>query len=225
MKVPAIVYANDFLMESIRRDKTLDQITNVACLDGIVKHVIALSDAHQGYGFCIGGVAGTDAETGAVSPGGVGYDINCGVRLLRTGLKGEEIKHALSRLVKSLFKNVPSGLGSKGKLNINYNDLDKALENGVNWAIENGYGYPEDEKFCEENGCMKGADSSKVSRRAKERGIRQIGSLGSGNHFIEIQEVNEIYDESIAKTLGIEEKGQVTVMVHTGSRAMGHQIA
>lgn len=225
MKVPAIVYANDFLMENIRKDKTLDQITNVACLDGIVKHVIALSDAHQGYGFCIGGVAGTDAETGAVSPGGVGYDINCGVRLLRTDLKREEIKNALPHLVKSLFKNVPSGLGSKGKLNINYDHLDKALENGVNWAIENGYGYPEDRKFCEENGCMKGADSNKVSRRAKERGIRQIGSLGSGNHFVEIQEVNEIYDASIAKILGIEEKGQVTVMVHTGSRAMGHQIA
>lgn len=224
MKVPAHVYANDFLIESIKNDKTLDQITNVACLKGVVKHVIALPDAHQGYGFCIGGVAATKYEDGAISPGGIGYDINCGVRLLRTNLKSQEIKADLLNLVNAMFKNVPSGLGSKGKLKVNYNDLDKVLENGVNWAIENEFGWEEDRKFCEENGRLSGANAIKVSRKAKERGIKQIGSLGSGNHFLEIQEVNEIYDKSIAKTLGIEEIGQVTVMIHTGSRAMGHQI-
>jgi tRNA-splicing ligase RtcB len=225
LKVPARVYANDHLIQNIKKDRTLDQITNVACLDGVVKHVIALSDAHQGYGFCIGGVAGTNYSDGAISPGGVGYDINCGVRILSTNLKNEEIRPVLSKLVKSIFNNVPSGLGSKGKLSVSYSDLDKLLDNGVKWAIENEYGWAEDGKFCEENGCLPGADSNKVSRKAKERGIKQIGSLGSGNHFLEIQEVDEIFDEDIAKTLGIEKKGQVTVMVHTGSRAMGHQIA
>ncbi len=224
MKVPAHIYANDNLIENIKKDKTLDQITNVACLEGVVKHVIALSDAHQGYGFCIGGVAATKYEDGAISPGGVGYDINCGVRLLRTNLKSQEIKPLIPDLVQSLFKNVPSGLGSKGKLNINYDNLDKVLEDGVNWAIENEFGWEEDQKFCEENGCISGGNADKVSRKAKERGIRQIGSLGSGNHFLEIQAVNEIYDENIAKTLGITETGQVMVMIHTGSRAMGHQI-
>lgn len=225
MKVPAIIYANNSLIEKIKGDKTIDQITNVACLDGVIKHVIALSDAHQGYGFCIGGVAGTRYADGAISPGGVGYDINCGVRLLRSNLKRQELEPVLQSLIKSFFKNVPSGLGSKGKLNISYNDLNKILDNGVRWAIENEYGWEEDEKFCEENGCLESADSNKISRKAKERGIRQVGSLGSGNHFLEIQEVNEIYDENIAKKLGIEEKGQVTVMIHTGSRAMGHQVA
>jgi tRNA-splicing ligase RtcB len=225
MKVPAYVYANDFLIKNIKKDKTLDQLTNVACLEGVIKHVVALSDAHQGYGFCIGGVAATNYEDGAISPGGVGYDINCGVRLLKTNLKKQDLEPILPELVKSLFNNVPSGLGSKGKLNISYNDLDDILNNGVSWAISNGYGYPEDEKFCEENGCLAGADSNKVSRKAKERALKQIGSLGSGNHFLEIQEVNEIYDKNIAKSLGIEAEGQVMVMIHTGSRAMGHQVA
>lgn len=225
LKVPARVYANDDLIQSIKNDRTLDQITNVACLEGVVKHVIALSDAHQGYGFCIGGVAGTNYDDGAISPGGVGYDINCGVRLLRTNMDEETIRPKLAQLVKSFFNNVPSGLGSKGKLNVSYNDLDKILDNGVQWAIENDYGWEEDGDFCEENGCLAGADSEKVSRKAKERGIKQIGSLGSGNHFLEIQKVDEIYESDIAKTLGIEEKGQVMVMIHTGSRAMGHQIA
>ncbi|MFX0001516.1 MAG: RtcB family protein [Candidatus Hodarchaeota archaeon] len=224
MRVPVKIYANDYILEKIRLDRTLDQICNVACLPGIQKHAIALSDAHQGYGFCIGGVAGTDAENGMISPGGVGYDINCGVRLLRTNLFLKDVKGVLQDLLNTIFNNIPSGLGSKGKLNINYSDLDKVLNNGVNWALDNGYAIEEDLKHLEENGCLKNADATFVSQRAKQRAIKQLGSLGSGNHFLEIQKVDEIYNKNIAKTLGIHEKNQITVMVHTGSRALGHQV-
>jgi tRNA-splicing ligase RtcB len=224
MKVPVKIYANDYILEKIRQDRTLDQICNVACLPGIQKHAIALSDAHQGYGFCIGGVAGTDAKNGMISPGGVGYDINCGVRLLRTNLFLKDMKSILPNLLNSIFKNIPSGLGSKGKLKISYSDLDKVLNNGVKWALDNDYALPEDLIHLEENGCLKDSDASLVSKRAKQRAIKQLGSLGSGNHFLEIQKVNEIYNESIAKTLGIYEKDQITVMIHTGSRALGHQV-
>ena len=224
MRVPVKIYANDYILEKIRLDRTLDQICNVACLPGIQKHAIALSDAHQGYGFCIGGVAGTDAENGMISPGGVGYDINCGVRLLRTNLFLKDIKGVLSNLLNSIFKNIPSGLGSKGKLNISYSDLDKVLNNGVNWALEEGYALEEDIKHLEENGCLKSANASLVSQKAKQRALKQLGSLGSGNHFLEIAKVDKIYNESTAKKLGIFEREQITVMVHTGSRALGHQV-
>ena len=224
MRVPVKIYANDYILEKIRLDRTLDQICNVACLPGIQKHAIALSDAHQGYGFCIGGVAGTDGENGMISPGGVGYDINCGVRLLRTNLFFKDIKGVLPNLLDSIFNNIPSGLGSKGKLNISYSDLDNVLNNGVNWALDNGYADSEDHKHLEENGCLNDADASLVSQKAKQRAIKQLGSLGSGNHFLEIQKVDEIYNKNIANTLGIHEKNQVTVMVHTGSRALGHQV-
>ncbi|MFX1568712.1 MAG: RtcB family protein [Promethearchaeota archaeon] len=224
MRVPVKIYANDYILEKIRLDRTLDQICNVACLPGIKKHAIALSDAHQGYGFCIGGVAGTDAEDGMISPGGVGYDINCGVRLLRTNLFLNDIQEVLPSLLNTIFNNIPSGLGSKGKLNISYADLDNVLNSGVNWALDNGYANEEDLKHLEENGCLKDADAGLVSQRAKQRAIKQLGSLGSGNHFLEIQKVDEIYNKTIAKTLGIQEKNQVTVMVHTGSRALGHQV-
>lgn len=224
MRVPVKIYANDYILEKIRLDRTIDQICNVACLPGIQKHAIALSDAHQGYGFCIGGVAGTDAETGMISPGGVGYDINCGVRLLRTNLFLKDIENVLPNLLNKIFNNIPSGLGSKGKLNISYSDLDNVLNNGVNWALDSGYANEEDLKHLEENGCLKNADAKLVSQRAKQRAIKQLGSLGSGNHFLEIQKVDEIYNKSIAKTLGIHEKSQITVMVHTGSRALGHQV-
>ncbi|UYP46181.1 tRNA-splicing ligase RtcB [Candidatus Lokiarchaeum ossiferum] len=223
MAVPARIYANEYLMERIARDKSVDQITNVACLPGIRKQVIAMSDAHQGYGFCIGGVAATDVEGGAISPGGVGYDINCGVRLLRTPLKYAEVAPVLPELTEALFQAIPSGLGSRGKLKITNTDLDRVLDEGINWAIDNGYGFEKDRVNCEDNGFTQGADSSIVSAKAKARGIRQLGSLGSGNHFIEIQKVAEILDPVAAKIMGIE-KDQVTVMIHTGSRAMGHQI-
>ncbi len=224
MRVPVRIYANNYILEKIKQDRTLDQISNVACLPGIQKYAIALSDAHQGYGFCIGGVAGTDAETGMISPGGVGYDINCGVRLLRTNLFLNDIRSLLPNLIESIFKNIPSGLGSKGKLNISYSDLDKVLNEGVNWALDNGYAIDEDVKNLEENGCLKNADANLVSQKAKQRAIKQLGSLGSGNHFLEIQKVDQIYDERIAKKLGIVKKNQITVMVHTGSRALGHQV-
>jgi len=224
MIVPVHIYANEYILEKIKQDKTLDQIANVACLKGVEKHVIALSDAHQGYGFCIGGVAGTDAEIGMISPGGVGYDINCGVRLLRTNLMLQEINNTLPSLLNTIFKNIPSGLGSKGKLNINFSDLNNVLNTGMNWTLENNYAIEEDLKHCEEKGCLKDADASLVSQKAKERGLKQLGSLGSGNHFLEIQKVDEIFNVSIAKKLGIYEKDQITIMVHTGSRALGHQV-
>jgi tRNA-splicing ligase RtcB len=224
MKVPVHIYANQYILEKIKGDRTLDQISNVACLPGIQKHAIALSDAHQGYGFCIGGVAGTDADEGMVSPGGVGYDINCGVRLLRTNLSVGDVRKTLPSLLNTIFRNIPSGLGSKGKLNISYSDLDKVLDEGLNWALDNDYAIENDLKHCEENGFLKDADSNLISPKAKQRAIKQLGSLGSGNHFLEIQRVDEIYNSEIANKLGIIEKDQVTVMVHTGSRALGHQV-
>ncbi|MHA1932203.1 MAG: RtcB family protein [Promethearchaeota archaeon] len=224
MRVPVRIYANSYILEKIKGDRTLDQISNVACLPGIQKHAIALSDAHQGYGFCIGGVAGTEAETGMISPGGVGYDINCGVRLLRTNLFLNDIINLLPDLLEDIYNSIPSGLGSKGKLNISYADLDNVLNNGLHWALEKGYAIDEDAIHLEENGCLKDADASLVSQKAKQRAIKQLGSLGSGNHFLEIQRVDEIYNKAIAKKLGIFEKNQINVMVHTGSRALGHQV-
>ncbi|MFX0006547.1 MAG: RtcB family protein [Promethearchaeota archaeon] len=224
MRVPVKIYANDYILEKIKLDRTLDQICNVACLPGIQKHAIALSDAHQGYGFCIGGVAGTDADTGMISPGGVGYDINCGVRLLRSNLFLNDIKNVLPNLLDRIFTNIPSGLGSKGKLNISYSELDDVLNNGVKWALDNGYAIEEDINHLEENGCLMDADAKLVSLKAKQRAIKQLGSLGSGNHFLEIQKVDEIYNKSIAEKLGIHDKNQITVMIHTGSRALGHQV-
>lgn len=224
MKVPVHIYANEYIMERIRGDRTLDQISNVACLPGIQKHAIALSDAHQGYGFCIGGVAGTNAEDGMISPGGVGYDINCGVRLLRTNLTINDVKPRLSILLDSIFRNIPSGLGSKGKLNMNYNELDKALNEGLNWSLDKGYAITEDLRHCEENGFLKGANAELVSEKAKQRALKQLGSLGSGNHFLEIQKVEKIYNKEVANKLGIVDEDQITVMIHTGSRALGHQV-
>ena len=223
MKVPARIYANDSLMMHISSDRTIDQISNVACLPGIQKHVIAMSDAHQGYGFPIGGVAATDVNGGAITPGGVGYDINCGVRILKSTLMYDDIKEKLPELLKAMFHAIPSGLGSKGKLSLTHTDLDQILDEGINWAIGKGYGFDDDLRYVEDNGMMAGADSSIISKRAKARGIRQIGSLGSGNHFVEIQRVEEIFDEEAAKIFGIE-RNQIMIMIHTGSRAMGHQV-
>ncbi len=224
MKVPVHIYANDYILEKIKLDRTLDQISNVACLPGIEKHAIALSDAHQGYGFCIGGVAGTKADIGMISPGGVGYDINCGVRLLRTNLYENDVKNYLPALLNSIFRNIPSGLGSKGKLDIGFSDLDKVLNEGLNWALDKGYAIKADLEQCEDNGLLKDADAKLISQKAKQRAINQLGSLGSGNHFLEIQRVEEIYNVKIAKKLGIIGKNQIAVMIHTGSRAMGHQV-
>ncbi|BAA80761.2 conserved hypothetical protein [Aeropyrum pernix K1] len=226
MRVPAIVYADDFLIEKMKQDKTLLQAANVACLQGIQKYSIVMPDGHQGYGFPIGGVAAMDIEeeNGVISPGGVGYDINCGVRVLRTNLTEEEVRPKLKDLVDTLYHNVPSGLGSTGKVKLSVQELDKVLDTGVEWAISRGYGWPEDKEHIEERGSWSLADSSKVSQTAKRRGAEQLGTLGSGNHFLEVQVVERVFDERIAKAYGLFE-GQVVVMIHTGSRGLGHQVA
>jgi len=224
MRVPGRIFADDYLLQKMKSDLTLVQCANVAHLPGIYKYAIALPDAHQGYGFPIGGVAAIDAEEGVISPGGVGYDINCGVRLVRTDLTIKDVKPVLKGLIDTIFSLVPSGVGVRGKIRLSTSELDNVLSEGVGWAIEHGYGWPEDAEFCEEKGCMKTADPDKVSERAKQRGSGQLGTLGSGNHFLEIQVVDKIYDPKAAKEMGIYEEGQVTVMIHTGSRGFGHQV-
>jgi len=224
MKVPGIIFANQALLEKMKTDRTLWQCSNVTQLPGIYKHAVTLPDGHEGYGFPIGGVAATDAETGVISPGGVGYDINCGVRLLQTNISEQDLRPKLSALVETIFRNVPSGLGSRRKdFSISSRDLDTLVVEGVQWLIERGLGWPEDAKHCEENGHMENANPSKVSQTAKSRGLSQIGTLGSGNHFLEIQKVDKIFDPKTAKTLGLTHEGQVTVMIHCGSRGYGHQ--
>lgn len=218
------VYVDERMLEQVRKDDSLEQVANVATLPGILGKSMAMPDIHWGYGFPIGGVAATDAEEGVISPGGVGFDINCGVRLVRTDLTIEDIdEDKIRQLVDRLFQNVPSGLGSKGKVRVSVKELNEVLERGARWAVENGYGWEEDLEVLEENGCLEHADSSVVSDRAKQRGLSQIGSLGAGNHFLEIQKVAEIYDENAAKAYGLKEN-QITVMIHTGSRGCGHQI-
>jgi tRNA-splicing ligase RtcB len=225
MRVPGMVFANQALLEKMQTDRTLWQCSNVAQLPGIYKHAITLPDGHEGYGFPIGGVAATDYENGVISPGGVGYDINCGVRLLSTTLTEKDVRPKLAILAESIFRNVPSGLGSRRKdLTISPSDLDHLAVDGVDWLIKRGFGWPEDAKHCEENGHMKNANPDKVSNTAKNRGLTQIGTLGSGNHFLEIQKVDKILNEKTAKAFGITHEGQVTVMIHCGSRGYGHQV-
>ena len=225
MRVPGLVLADSMLLEKMRTDRTLLQCANVAHLPGIYKHSIVLPDGHEGYGFPIGGVAATDYDEGVISPGGVGYDINCGVRLLTTNLSKEDIVPKLRDLTKSIFTNVPCGLGSRRKnFRVTLSELNRILTEGATWVIEQGLGWDADAKHCEEGGFMEDADPDKVSGRAKERGYSQVGTLGSGNHFLEIEVVDEIYDPRVAKTFGITSEGQITVMIHCGSRGLGHQI-
>lgn len=225
MRVPGIVLADEELLEKMKTDRTLEQCTNVAHLPGIYKYAITLPDGHEGYGFPIGGVAATDYEEGVISPGGVGYDINCGVRLLTTNLSEEDVQPKLTDLTNTIFNNVPCGLGSRRKdFRITTNELDRLAVEGVPWIVEKGMGWKEDVEHCEERGNMKSANSDKVSTTAKNRGTTQIGTLGSGNHFLEIQKVGKIYNPDVAKAVGINEEGQVTVMIHCGSRGYGHQI-
>ncbi len=224
MRVPARIFADSVLLQKMQSDLTLEQAANVAHLPGIYKYSIVLPDGHQGYGFPIGGVAAFDAEEGVISPGGVGYDINCGVRIIRTNLSLDDVKPKLSLLADTLFRLIPSGLGSRSGLRLSDAELNRVLEEGVRWAVERGYGWSEDPDFIEEHGGMEGADASKISQRAKNRGRDQLGTLGSGNHFLEVQYVEKIYDPSVAKVLGIEHEGQITVMIHTGSRGLGHQV-
>jgi tRNA-splicing ligase RtcB len=224
MNVPGIVYASEKLLQAMKEDVTLQQAKNVAMLPGIIKASIALSDAHQGYGFSIGGVAAFDVNKGIISPGGVGYDINCGVKLLRTNLKKQDVVKKQKELVEAIYRKIPSGVGRGGKFNVSKQEFNKVLENGAKYIVDKGYGVKEDYLNVEEEGAMKGADASKVSETAIRRGIGQLGTLGAGNHFLEMQYVDEIYDEKIAKAFGLE-KGQVTIMIHCGSRGLGHQVA
>jgi len=224
MSVPGLIFASEAMLNHIWEEQVFQQVANVAFLLGIVDHSLAMPDIHWGYGFPIGGVAATRVEDGVVSPGGVGFDINCGVRLLRTNLTEEEVKPKIEQLIATLFANIPSGLGSTGKLRVNEKELDKVLINGSRWAVEKGYGEAEDIVVTEESGCMKGANPDKVSAKAKKRGIPQLGTLGSGNHFLEVEVLDKIYDPEAAKAMGIGDLGQVLILIHTGSRGFGHQV-
>ncbi len=224
MNVPAHIIATPGLLEGMRRDKTLWQLKNVASLPGIVEKALLMPDGHEGYGFPIGGVAAFDAEEGIVSPGGVGYDINCGVRLLLTDLSREDMEKKQREMAETLFKHIPTGLGAEQKEKLSGEALDELVENGLDWAIEHDIARKEDKEHMEEFGKMAEADASKVSATAKKRGKRQVGTLGAGNHFVEVQYVQRIFDEKIARAFGLWE-GQVVVMIHTGSRGFGHQVA
>jgi tRNA-splicing ligase RtcB len=224
MRVPGRIYATENMLGQIWEDKAFEQVINVSFLPGIVGNSLAMPDIHWGYGFPIGGVAATRVSDGVVSPGGVGFDINCGVRLLRTNLSTDDIQPYIEKLVYALFSNIPSGLGSEGRLRISEKDLDKVLLKGAAWAVESGFGEADDLVFTEETGCIKNADPDKVSDKARKRGLPQLGTLGSGNHFLEIQTVDQIYDTEAARAMGILDIGQVLVLIHTGSRGLGHQV-
>jgi tRNA-splicing ligase RtcB len=224
MHVDGIIYADASLAEDIKHDQAPEQVANVATLPGIVCCSLAMPDIHWGYGFPIGGVAAFEVAGGVVSPGGVGYDINCGVRLIRTKLTREDMTPAvLQRLVRAMYENVPSGVGSKGKIRISSAEVAMVLTRGARWAVDKGYGTEEDLEYTEERGAMAGADLTGVSSRALERGMPQLGTLGAGNHFLEVQQVAEIFDIGAARDLGVAE-GQITVMIHTGSRGLGYQV-
>ncbi len=225
MKVPAVIYASSKLLESIKRDQTLQQLRNVACLPGIQKTAYVMPDAHQGYGFPIGGVAAFDLDQGIISPGGVGYDINCGVRLLKTEYLEKDVQEKRKQLLTEIFKEVPAGVGKGGITKLSRNVLLEICSKGAGWAVENGYGTKEDLQRTEEYGRMKEADPSRLSSRALERGLPQLGTLGAGNHFLEIQKVAEIFDKDVARVFGIHTLGQILVMIHCGSRGLGHQVA
>jgi len=224
MRVSGIVYADEKLLKDIYKDKALEQVANVAFLPGIVRASLAMPDIHWGYGFPIGGVAATDIENGGVvSPGGVGFDINCGVRMLKTNFYYDDIKDKLKDLVYALFSDVPSGVGSKGDIRVSAKEEQEILVKGSKWAVEKGYGTQDDLECTEENGAIQGADPSAVSDRAYERGKAQSGTLGSGNHFLEVQTIDQLYDREACDALGLD-LGQVTVMIHSGSRGLGYQV-
>ena len=223
MRVPGLVVADEPLMRQIRTDLALAQLANGATLPGIVRAALAMPDIHQGYGLPVGGVVATDVRSGVVSPGAIGFDINCGVRLLRTGLEAAAVAPQLPALVEALYAAVPTGVGGRGSVNLDARELHRVMTDGAGWAVARGHGTREDLEAIESSGAIAGADPDAVSRRAIERGIRQLGSLGSGNHFLEVQVVDEVYDEAVARRLGLR-PGGATLMIHTGSRGIGHQV-
>ena len=223
MRVPAHFYADPILLEGVLGDKSLDQLINTATLPGVVNYALAMPDIHQGYGFPIGGVVATQWPDGVISPGGVGYDINCGVRLLATRLSHAEIDQYLDNLATVLYSNCPSGVGQGGSIKLKRGELDEIAETGAGWALKRGYATPRDLIYTEEQGCIAGADAAKVSERAKKRGQTQVGTLGAGNHFIEVDLVSETFDPLAADRMALF-PGQIVVQIHCGSRGFGHQI-
>ncbi|MDZ7261105.1 MAG: RtcB family protein [candidate division KSB1 bacterium] len=223
MRVPGRIYASERMVQTIRQDNSPQQVANVAHLPGIVNFSLAMPDIHWGYGFPIGGVAAFDVKDGVISPGGVGYDINCGVRLLRSNLHKDDVKAKMKEIISALYQHVPSGVGSKGQLRVDGAEEKKVLQEGALWAVKRGFGTEEDLEKIEENGHMEGADPAAVSEKALTRGRAQLGTVGSGNHFVEIGYVEEIYDDSLAQALGLE-LDQMTIIVHTGSRGFGYQV-
>lgn len=224
MRVPTRIIASEEMLEELFRDKSIDQLVNVSTLPGIQKAAYVMPDVHEGYGFPIGGLAATLYPDGVISPGGIGYDINCGVRLLKTKLKVRDIKGKESLLAKKLFEEIPSGVGKGGRLKPNMSQLDDVLTKGAGWMVENGYGSYDDLQFLESNGCLSEAEPGAVSEHAKLRGKDQLGTLGSGNHFVEVETVEEVYDTDIAEKFGLS-AGQIVVLIHCGSRGLGHQVA
>ncbi|MEA1997507.1 MAG: RtcB family protein, partial [Gemmatimonadota bacterium] len=223
MRVPGLIFASSGMLESIKNENAVDQVANVAWLPGILGHSIAMPDIHWGYGFPIGGVAAMDADNGVISPGGVGYDINCGVRLVATGLGWEEVQGGLRKMVSGLFRDVPCGVGRGGDLVLGRKELGQVILQGAGWVVRHGYGTEADIELCEDAGCFDGADPSLISDRAYKRGRDQLGTLGSGNHFLELQEVTDIYDERAAGVFGLW-KGQFVIFIHSGSRGFGYQV-
>ncbi|KAF0154002.1 MAG: tRNA-splicing ligase RtcB [Syntrophaceae bacterium] len=223
MRVPGIIYANEKIYDLLKNDESAKQVANVAHLPGIVNYSLAMPDIHWGYGFPIGGVAAFDLDDGVVSPGGVGYDINCGCRLMATELTLADIKDKVKDLTTALYQRIPSGVGSTGYVKLSGKDQKKVLEDGAGWAVKTGFGSANDLETTEDGGCISGADPEQVSKRALERGKQQLGTLGSGNHFLEIEVVQEIFDEKVAQAFGLR-KDQIVVMIHTGSRGLGYQI-
>jgi tRNA-splicing ligase RtcB len=223
MRVPARIYADDALLEAALQDRSIEQLINTACLPGVVKYTLAMPDIHQGYGPPIGGVAALDVKDGIISPGAVGYDINCGVRLLRSNIEADQLKPLMAELMASLYNQVPSGVGKGGDIRLSGRDIDNVLEKGAAWAVAKGYGTKDDLEHCEERGALAVAQASAVSPKAKKRGSNQLGTLGAGNHFVEIGEVVEIYDQDTAEQFGMY-LGQAVLWVHSGSRGLGHQV-
>ncbi len=224
MHVPGVLFSDPALLGGVEGDPSLLQLANVATLPGIQRNALAMPDIHFGYGFPVGGVAAFDLTEGVVSPGGIGYDINCGVRLVRTSLPVEEVRARLPALIDRLYREVPAGVGSRGGYPLKPAEMDEVLAQGARWAVEHGLGRPEDLPVQEEEGCLAAADPAQVSDAARKRGLKQLGTLGSGNHFLEVQAVDEIFHPDFARVLGLE-TGKAVVMLHTGSRGLGHQVA